>query len=97
MQVTTNNIPREVVYGWELSEKERAEFDYLDFSEEGEGAYAMFFRYKGWVYHLGDAMRVEEGDSLCKGWHGYFGESFFSAVVFKYHSDDQVIVGHAFC
>lgn len=94
MNVTTNHVPRDVVYGYELSAKERQEFDYLE-GEDLESA--TFFRYKGHVYHLGDAMRVESTNSLCKGWYGYFGESFFSAVVFKYHGDDHVVVGHAFC
>lgn len=94
MNVTTNNVPRDIVYGYELSAQERSEFDYLEGDDLDT---ANFFRYKGNVYHLGDAMRVEEGNSLCKGWQGYYGESYFSAVVFKYRSDDQVVVGHAFC
>jgi hypothetical protein len=94
VNVTTNNAPRDIIHGFELTERERSEFDYL----EGDDLdMATFFRYKGNVYHLGDAMRVEEGNSLCKGWQGYYGETYFSAVVFKYRGDDQVVVGHAFC
>lgn len=91
--VRTNNVPRPILYGYELTPKERLEFDYL----EGEDLdYATFFRYKGNVYHLGDCMRVEPMNSLCQGWDGYFGESFFSAVVVRFTPDhEQVVVGRA--
>lgn len=95
MPVKTNNIPRPVVYGFELSDKERKEFDYLDWDDEF-ALTTSFFRYKGELYHMGDAMRVESTNELCKGWDGYFGESFFSAVVFK-DRGEYVIVGTAFC
>ena len=28
--IITNNVPRDIVESWELTAKERAEFDYLD-------------------------------------------------------------------
>lgn len=95
--IRTNHIPRPIVYGFELSKKEKAEFDYLDFTTD-EGDTRTFFRYKGNVYDLGDCMRVEESNTLCKGWDGYYGETFFSAVVIKYaHNNEYVIVGQVFC
>lgn len=96
--VRTNNVPRPVVYGYELTERERAEFDYLEWDgDDAEGLSRQFFRYKGQVYDLGDCMRVEPMNSLCKGWDGYFGESFFSAVVVRYVDDcERVVVGQAF-
>lgn len=102
--VRTNNVPRPVIYGYDLTAKERAEFDYLIWSEEegqeemSEGAARAFFRYKGSVYDLGDCMAVEESNTLCAGWHGYYGESYFSAVVVKYVNNfEDVIVGQVFC
>lgn len=97
--IRTNNVPRPVINGWDLTEKEKKEFDYLDFSEEaGDGMSRSFFRYKGNVYDLGDCMAVESTNTLCKGWDGYYGESYFSAVVVKYVNDYQdVIVGQVFC
>lgn len=96
IKTVTNNQPRPVLYGFELTKKEQSEFDYLDFDSD-DGDFATFFRYKGNVYHIGDSMRVEPMNSLCKGWVGYFGESYFSAVVFKYVNDcDNVIVGQVF-
>lgn len=97
--VRTNNVPRDVIYGYQLTEKEQKELDYLDWSNENsEAMYATFFRYKGNVYDLAECMRVEESNTLCKGWEGYFGETFFSAVVIKYVNNfEQVIVGQVFC
>lgn len=100
--VRTNNVPRPVINGYELTEKEQKEFDYLDFGsndhDDGDGVYRSFFRYKGNVYDLGDCMRVEETNELCKGWDGYYGESYFSAIVVKYVNNfEDVIVGQVFC
>lgn len=96
--IRTNNVPRPVIYGYELTDKERAEFDYIDWlGDDSEGATRQFFRYKGALYDLGDCMRVEPMNSLCTGWHGYYGESYFSAVVVRYVDDwERVIVGQAF-
>lgn len=98
-KVTTNNIPRDVIYGYELTESERAEFDYLNWTgDDSEGAMRSFFRYKGELYDLGDCMRVEPMNSLCAGWDGYFGETYFSAVVVRYVDDfERVVVGRAVC
>lgn len=91
MKTITNNIPRPVLYAWELSPAELTDFDYL---AEDEIDFRSFFRYQGQVYDLGDCMAVEPGAELCKGWHGYYGETFFSAVVVKYTDDfESVIVG----
>lgn len=99
MGIKTNNVPRNIVYGYELTQQEREEFDYLDFDgDDAEGTMRSFFRYKGNVYDLGDCMRVEPMNSLCAGWDGYYGESYFSAVVVRFVNDaEQVIVGHAYC
>lgn len=96
--IVTNNVPRPLVYGFELSEKERKEFDYYDDDERLDCA--CFFRYKGWTYDLGEFTRVAEPvSSNCqfdylKGWDGYSSDSFFSGVLVRYAEDnDYVIVG----
>lgn len=89
--VITNNVPRDVLWGLELSEKERAEFDYLN---PDELDYATFFRYKGEVYDLGEFMRIDEPvSSIFKGWDGYSSDSFFSGVLVRYVDDGQIVVG----
>lgn len=94
--VITNNVPRLLLYGYELSDKEREEFDYIsDEDMLGRG----FVRYKGELYDLGDMMRVPPGSDLeCQGWQAYDAESAFSATVLKYCDDDsdRVICGRAF-
>lgn len=98
MKIKTNNQPREVLTWYDLTPEEQKEFDYL---EEGEGS---FFRYKGWVYDLGEFMRIDakiaphpqrEG---WEKWHGYASDSYFSGALIRYTSDcEQVIVGQYFC
>ena len=103
--IKTNNVPRPIVCGWELTEKEAAEFDYLDDITEGG-----FFRYKGEVYDLGEFCRVIPAGSKSyhpcdmhdiggdfKNWQGYISDSYFSGIVIRYTEDlEHVIVGTYF-
>ena len=99
MVVTTNNVPREIVYGFELSAKERKEFDYLTDEELDQHS---FIRYRREVYSLGEFERIpaqameniDAGDSL-SGWDGYRCDSYFSGLVVRFADDcgETVIVG----
>jgi len=92
MKVITNRIPRPIINGCELSEKERAEFDFLE-SEELDCA--PFFRYRGDVYYLGNFMRynVEINGIL---WHGAEGHSYFNSTLVHLCADgENVIVASA--
>ena len=87
MKIVTNNQPRDIISWYDLTPAEQKAFDYL---EEGEGS---FFRYKGWVYDLGGAMRIEG----VADWQGCYGETAFSGVLVRYTSDcERVIVGMYF-
>ena len=55
MEIITNNQPCFIIYGFELSDKEKEQFDYLDNIDE-----CSFFRYKGELYDLGEFMRVDD-------------------------------------
>lgn len=106
MKIITNNIPRNLIYGYELTEKEKSEFDYLD-SEEIETH--AFFRYRGQVYDLSEFVKIiqpgKSGNPFAhcdhsgelKGWHGIQTDSFFSAVVVRFPNDsgETVVVGLA--
>ena len=84
MKIKTNNQPRDILSWYDLTPAEQKEFNYL---EEGEGS---FFRYKGWVYDLGEVMRIENIGQ----WQGCYTETASSGVLIRYTSDcDQVIVG----
>jgi hypothetical protein len=89
-KIKTNNVPRNLLYGYELSKKERKEFDYIDAEYfDGHG----FFRYKGEVYDPSDFMRATDIADL-KGWDGYASDSYFSGIVIKYVDNfERVIVG----
>lgn len=95
MQIITNNKPRHIIYGFELSNKEKEQFDYLDNIEE-----CSFFRYKGEIYDLGEFMRIDKAVAPhpqrpeWEDWDGYSSDSYFSGVLVRYTSDyEAVIVG----
>jgi hypothetical protein len=83
--ITTNNVPRDIIYGYELTESERAEFDYIDWQkvEDGTGDIGEFVRYKGQLYDLNDTEGKSQSEDLA-GWDMYISDSFFSGVVFRY-------------
>jgi len=91
IKVTTNNVPRDIIDAYELSESERAEFDYLDWEAIDDGRdSASFFRFKGELYDLGEFMR----DACPEGWDGGRADSFFSGVVVRIVDDgERVVVG----
>ena len=100
MKIVCNNVPRNLIYGYELSTKERGEFDYIE-SEEFE--LHEFFRCKGSIYDTGEFMRIDSAIAphpQREGWEnfdGYASDSFFSGVLVKYVDSDHVIVATYFC
>lgn len=91
MKIVTNNQPRDILSWYDLTPAEQKEFNYL---EDGDGS---FFRYKSWVYDLGEFMRVDHA-AMPDKWHGYAADSYFSGVLVRYTSDyERVIVGMYFC
>jgi hypothetical protein len=106
LTVTTNWQPRPIIDAFELSEKERKEFDYIDWAaiDRGEGS-ASFFRYRGQLYDLEDIPSTRPGPfSSCslgldaKYWHGFAADSFFSGIAVHLipNDPDMVIVGLVF-
>jgi len=81
MQIITNNQWRNFLYGYELSESEKANFDWVDDIDSAD-----FIRYRGRLYQLGQFMRAPES---LEGWHGYHGDSFFSGVLIRVSSDGE--------
>lgn len=82
MDIITNHRPRPTIYGFELTEKEREEFNYYDDPEELDSA--NFFKYRGQVYDLAEFMRVDKNGPLAAlGYDGYSGDSFFSGILVK--------------
>lgn len=104
MKIVTNNVLRDIIDAWELTAKEREEFDYLDWDaiESGSDS-ASFFRYRGELYDIGEFSRIiphgsnrlhpmECDNPEFAGWHGYASDSFFSGILVKYVDDDKRIV-----
>jgi hypothetical protein len=96
LKITTNNVPRDVLSGHDLTEAERAEIDYRDWSvpddedgNGGDGWDGRYVRYKGTLYDLDDL--DSRGGGSVAGWDGYKGDSFFSGVVFRYPRDGREI------
>ncbi len=100
LTVKTNNVPRDIIEGYELTPKERADFDYIDFDaiERGEDS-ASFFRYKGQVYDLGEFEVWDNPASITRGpWDGFRSDSFFSGLAVRYCDDfERVIVALVMC
>lgn len=85
-RIVTNNQWRNLVYGYELSPKERKEFDYIP---EEEFDSHDFVRYRGWTYDINEFER-----SNVKGWDGQHADSFYSAVLIRFSDDlEQAIMG----
>ena len=90
MPIITNNKPRFIIYGFELAENERKDFDYYDKQELDN---ATFVKYRGNIYDIGEFMRVEENSDLLP-WQGHSSQSAFHAILIKFTDDDEkVIIG----
>ena len=85
MKIKTNNKFRNLLYWNELTSKEQKEFDWIE-----DPASEDFFRYKGAVYAISEAMRLEQTPP----WQGYYGMTAFSAVLIQLSRDgERVKVG----
>lgn len=88
MKIRTNYHRRDVVYGFELTPQERAEFDYLSEDELSE---RQFVRYGGNVYDLGDFERTNFHGAPPEflRWDGYQSDSFFSGILVRYVDENN--------
>lgn len=97
--IITNNHRREVIDAWQLTPKERAEFDYLDWEKiEAGSESASFFRYHGQLYDLDEfsafwGLHRDGGlPDWAAGWEGYISDSFFSGMLVKYVDENEWVV-----
>lgn len=99
--IVTNGHHRDIIDGYELSDEEIAEFDYLDWTAIREGRdSASFFRYRGELYDLGEFTFTGElsfFSEMRQDWDGYRADSFFSGMVVRYADDfEGIVVGRYF-
>lgn len=105
--IRTNNRPRDLLSGYELTEAERKELDYIEDIDE---TFNRFFRYQGQVYDTYEFVRIvprskvvgfEHGvdeDSPLLKWAGIQTDSYFSGVVVRYVENfERVVVGVVSC
>lgn len=90
--IKTNNRYTPVIYGSELSDKWRKEFDFLNKKEFDD---SHFFKYKNQIWYLGDFMRIDRNTVDFKGWDGQHSLTAFSGLVVKMSPDGEgVKVGY---
>ena len=102
LEVVTNWHKRDLIYGFELTENERQEFDYYNDDEIQDQT---FFRYKGELYDLGEFMRIDKNaPSAFQNFDGYSSDSFFSGILVKYpkeewgdYDTEHIIVAWYYC
>lgn len=95
LTIKTNNVPRPVIDAYELTDKERQEFDYLDWEaiDNGEDN-TQFVRYKGELYDLSQFTFCRDLSAPMNKWDGYFSDSAFSGILIRHNSNelDYVVV-----
>jgi hypothetical protein len=93
--IVTNNHPRDIIDAWELTPKEREQFDYLDWSSIDDCTdSASFFRYRGELYDIGEFVRVTADMAMpFPRWDGYTSDTYFSGKLIRYVDNfERVIV-----
>lgn len=89
MNIKTNNRVRPLVSYFELTESQRADFDYVT----GEDRYSeRFFVYKRAAYDSSEFMRLDN----CPPWQGSQVDTYFSATLIRF-KNDGVIVAYYYC
>lgn len=88
MKILTNNHWRQFVYGYELTDAERKEFDYVDDIDMHD-----FIRYRGAVIDPGEFMAISgtmllhDDMAPLADWQGYQSDTYFSGLVIRYSDD----------
>ncbi|QGH73793.1 hypothetical protein [Vibrio phage vB_VhaM_VH-8] len=83
MKVITNNVPRQLIYGYELTDKQKQDFDYIDDIDSHN-----FVKYKDMVFDVSEFMITD-----IDGWDGISGQSYFNGYLIKMIDSDTVIMG----
>lgn len=86
--IRTNRHWRNLTYGYELTARERSDFDYIDADDFDSHD---FIRYRGRVYDIDEFTATDQ----FPGWEGCLSDSFFSGIVIRldHETRDRVQVG----
>jgi hypothetical protein len=86
--IKTSNVPRQTIYGYELPENIKKDFDHIE-----DLSWSDFILYKGNYYHTNDFISTYafNGDGSFHGqkWDGYTVDSAFNGIVVRRCEDDQ--------
>ncbi len=82
--IKSNKQWRNFLYGYELTEKQKAEFDYIADIDSHH-----FIKYKGRIIDPGEFISVPMDSFLDVGWHGYQADGFFSGLVIRISDDGE--------
>lgn len=72
--------------GYELTEKEKKEFDWMNAEEIDTGS---FLRYKKSVYGLNEFMVIPQDNPFKGKWSGYISNSYFSGILIEISKDAE--------
>src|SRR5262245_6086856 len=99
LRITTNNVPRDIIDSWQLTPREREDFDYIDWTACDAGTdSASFVRYRGELYDLGEFEVWDNPASPTRGvWDGIRTDSFFSGLVIRYANDGESVIVGRYC
>jgi len=87
-----NNHNIKLIYGYQLSDKEKSQFDYMGNIEDD----FIGFRYHGNIYSLGDFMRTENNDPFVGFADGYHGDSYFSGILVKLNEENESVKAYTY-
>lgn len=106
IKIVTDGKPRELKCFMDLTERERADFDYIN---DDDFYSQRFVKYKGCWYDVDDTQRisgwpksnvfdfaVNPGHPFAK-WDCITSESFFSGVLFRYTNDFESVICGRYC
>jgi len=88
MNIKTNNKPYELKSWSDLSDKARAEFDYITVGSD-DAYTSRFVQYKGVWYDTNEFQGFNhiQGEPWFKGWDGYQSDTYFSGVVLRWYRE----------
>ena len=86
MQIKTDHKWKNFLDWYQLTDKEKADFDYM--SRE-EALCASFIRYRGVVYSMGGFMVLDAQSPFPGKWHSYQSDSFYSGVLIELSDDGE--------
>ena len=90
IDITTNHHARDVLWGFQLTKKERDDFSVLGENLDEK----TFMRYKKRVYPINDFRPISKSSPFPSEWDGYRSDSFISGLLIKFISDcDKVVLG----